>query len=133
MVGVSSWWGRISMEMCVKNEKGNPERGSSVAKGKVVQMTLWDLQEGNMYGTRASQWEVKGYPIAFGRMETYYETSSVSAVGVISHVEPLKFSQQNSDRKWIEPSGLVTRHGDICPAWKQILTIQSLSGLQAAT
>lgn len=50
-----------------------------------------------MCGTRASQWGVKAYPIAFGRMETYYETSSVSATlvfvpGVISHVEHLKFS-----------------------------------------
>lgn len=43
MGGVSSWLGRISMEMFVKNEKANPERGSSVAKGKVVQLTLWGL------------------------------------------------------------------------------------------
>lgn len=58
--------------MCVKNEKGNPERSSSVAQGKEVQMTLWNVQERNMCGARASQWGAKGYPIAFGRMETYY-------------------------------------------------------------
>ena len=76
-----------------------------------------------MCGGKASQRGVRGYTIAFGKMETYYETSSVSAPGVISHIEPLKFSQQNSDRKWIKPPGLVTHHGDICPAWKQSLTI----------
>lgn len=43
MGGISSWSARISMEMCVENEVGNSERGSSVSKGKKVQMTLWDL------------------------------------------------------------------------------------------
>lgn len=68
----SPWLGRTSMEICVKNEKGNPEKSSRVAQGNVVQMTLWDLQEGNMHGTRASQWGVKEYPVAFGKIETYY-------------------------------------------------------------
>lgn len=65
--------------MCVKNVKCNPERGNSVDKGKVVQMILWDLEEGNLYGTRASQWGVKKYPIAFGKMEICYETSSLES------------------------------------------------------
>ena len=43
MGGAIQWLDRISMEMCVKNEKSNPERSNSVAQGKVVQMTLWDL------------------------------------------------------------------------------------------
>lgn len=43
MGGISSWSARISREMCVENEVGIPERRSSVAKGKKVQMTLWNL------------------------------------------------------------------------------------------
>ena len=96
MWGESCWLSRISMEICMKKEKDNLRKGSSMDTGKVVKWLPVDVKRNHMVGLHSVCWQIwktQQWPqdwkrsvfIPIPRKDNVKEWSNYRTIALISH------------------------------------------------